>query len=187
MKTVTPGITRAVETYAAIGESPIWSAERKRLLWIDITRHKLHAYDPAAGRNEMLDLPEVVGALAEDLSGALGLGLGCDLARLTPEGKAEAVARAPHADPSFRFNDGKYDRAWRLWVGLMNTEGRKGIGIFYHHDPDGTWHVCDEGFDLPNGLEWSRAWYGFRSGGDRASSFQCPKRAGHRASSPRGD
>ena len=103
-----------------------------------------------------MDLPEVVGALAECPSGALTLGLGCDLARLTPEGKAEAFALAPHAGPSFRFNDGKYDREGRLWAGLMNTERRKGSGILYRYDPDGTWHVCDKGFDLPNGLEWSR-------------------------------
>lgn len=156
MKTVTPDINSLVEINAAIGESPIWSATRKRLLWIDITGRKLHAYDPAAGRNETLDLPEAVGALAEGPSGALTLGLGCDLARLTPEDKAEAFARAPHADPSFRFNDGKYDREGRLWTGLMNKERRKGSGILYRYDPDGTWHVCDEGFDLPNGLEWSR-------------------------------
>ena len=116
MKTVNPDIRKAVEIDATIGENPIWSATRERLLWIDITGRKLHAYDPAAGRNETLDLPAVVGSIAEGPSGALTLGLGCDLARLTPEGKAEAFARAPHADPSFRFNDGKYDREGRLWT-----------------------------------------------------------------------
>lgn len=156
MKTVTPDINRAVETDATIGESPLWSAIRERLLWIDITGRKLHAYDPAVGRNEMLDLPDVVGMLAEDPAGALTLGLGCDLARLTLEGEIETFARAPHADPGFRFNDGKYDGKSRLFTGLMNTGRRKGSGILYRYDADGTWHVCDAGFDLPNGLEWSR-------------------------------
>lgn len=155
MKTVSPDISAAVEIGATIGESPIWSGKRQRLLWIDIRGCKLHAYDPATGRNETLEVPDVVGALAEDPSGALTLGLGCDLARLTPGGQVEPFGRAPHADPSFRFNDGKYDREGRLWIGLMNSEGRKGIGILYRYDPDGTWHVCDRGFDLPNGLEWS--------------------------------
>ena len=155
MKTVTPDVRKAVDIDATIGESPIWSATCKRLFWIDITGHKLHAYDPETGKNEMLDLPELVGVLAESPSAALTLGLGCDLAWLTPEGKAEAFARAPHADPSFRFNDGKYDRKGRLWTGFMNTEWRKGSGVLYRYDPDGVWHVCDEGFDLPNGLEWS--------------------------------
>ena len=38
----------------------------------------------------------------------------------------------------------------------MNTERRKESGVLYRYDPDGTWHVRDNGFDLPNGLEWSR-------------------------------
>ena len=155
MKTVRPNIGRVAEIDATIGESPIWSAAHACLFWIDITGCKLHAYDPVAGRNETLDLPQVIGALAEDPSGALTIGLGCDLARLTPENKAETFARAPHAGPGFRFNDGKYDRKGRLWTGLMNTGRRKGSGILYRYDPDGTWHVCDKGFDLPNGLAWS--------------------------------
>lgn len=155
MKTVTPHITTAVEIDATIGESPIWSAKRERLLWIDIAGRTLHSHDPATEQNETRGVPDVVGALAEIPSGALTLGLGCDLARLTSDGEVEPFARAPHADPSFRFNDGKYDRESRLWTGLMNSEGRKGSGILYRYDPDGTWHVCDEGFDLPNGLEWS--------------------------------
>lgn len=155
MKTVVPDITTAVQIDATIGESPIWSAKRQRLLWIDITGGKLHAYDRAAGRNETLEIPAVVGALAEDPLGMLTLGLGSDLARLTSNGEVERFASAPHAEPGFRFNDGKCDSQGRLWTGLMNTEGRKGSGILYRYDPDGAWHVFDRGFDLPNGLEWS--------------------------------
>ncbi len=156
MKRVRPDIDTAVAIQATLGESPVWSAKRARLLWIDIMGRKLHAYDPAARRNETLDLPQVVGALAEAPSGALTLGLGCDLARLRPDGRAESFAQAPQAGPDFRFNDGKYDRAGRLWTGLMNTQRRKASGRLYRFDPDGAWQVCDSGFDLPNGLAWSR-------------------------------
>ncbi len=37
----------------------------------------------------------------------------------------------------------------------MNTQGEKGTGRLYRFDPDGTWHLADDGFDLPNGLAWS--------------------------------
>ncbi|WP_295814934.1 SMP-30/gluconolactonase/LRE family protein, partial [uncultured Nitratireductor sp.] len=94
--------------------------------------------------------------LAEGPEGEIVLGLDCDLARLGPDGGITRFARAPHADPAFRFNDGKYDRQGRLWVGLMNKERKKGVGILYRFDPDGTWHVIDTGFDLPNGMEWSK-------------------------------
>ncbi|MEN5147264.1 SMP-30/gluconolactonase/LRE family protein [Brevundimonas diminuta] len=43
---------------------------------------------------------------------------------------------------------------------MASSTGRaasgKGRGILYRFDPDGTWHVADTGFDLPNGLEWSK-------------------------------
>ena len=156
MITVTPDVRIAVDTGATIGESPIWSPCRQRLLWIDIIGQKLHAYDPARGRNETTPVPDVVGALAEDPSGALTLGLGCDLARLTPAGTVERFGRAPHAAPGYRFNDGKYDRQGRLWIGLMDTQRRAGSGVLYRHDPDGRWRACDDGFTLVNGLDWSR-------------------------------
>lgn len=153
--TVTPEITIAAQADAEIGESPVWSARRKRLLWIDIMGQQLHSYDPATGRNEVIDTPASTGLVAECPAGEVVLGLECELARYGLDGKIEHIARAPHANPSFRFNDGKYDRQGRLWTGLMNKEGKKGSGILYRFDPDGTWHVKDTGFDLPNGLEWS--------------------------------
>ena len=38
----------------------------------------------------------------------------------------------------------------------MNKGGKKGGSILYRFDPDGTWHVANISFDLPNGWEWSR-------------------------------
>ncbi|MCE8421004.1 SMP-30/gluconolactonase/LRE family protein [Rhodovulum sulfidophilum] len=156
MKDVAPNIAVAVRTKATIGESPLWSARRERLLWIDIMGRQLHTYDPATGRDDATELPTAAGLLAEDSSGEIVLGLEHGLARLGPDGEIEHFARAPHADPAVRFNDGKFDPQGRLWTGLMNKEGKKGSGVLYRFDPDGTWHVADTGFDLPNGLEWSR-------------------------------
>lgn len=151
-----PDFKIAVRANAIIGESPIWSARRNRLLWIDIMGGEFHSYDPATGHDDVIDVPAAVGLLAEGPAGQIILGLDCELAHLGADGRVERFARAPHADQAFRFNDGKFDRQGRLWTGLMNKEGQKGVGILYRFDPDGTWHVADTGFDLPNGLEWSR-------------------------------
>lgn len=156
MKVVVPDIAVAVRASAIIGESPLWSARRERLLWIDIMGCQLHTYDPATGRDHATELPTAAGLLAESPSEEIVLGLEHGLASLGPDGEIERIARAPHADPAFRFNDGKFDPQGRLWTGLMNKEGKKGSGVLYRFDPDGTWHVADTGFDLPNGLEWSR-------------------------------
>ncbi|MFK4823065.1 SMP-30/gluconolactonase/LRE family protein [Ochrobactrum quorumnocens] len=146
----------ALRANAIIGESPIWSERRNRLLWIDIMGRLLHSYDPVSGVDEVIDIPGDVGLLAESPTGQIVLGIECELAHLGADGRIERFARAPHADQAFRFNDGKYDRQGRLWTGLMNKERQKGVGILYRFDPDGTWHIAETGFDLPNGLEWSQ-------------------------------
>lgn len=155
MRTCTPEFAIAVDTPAVIGESPIWSTRRKRLLWIDIMGGQLHSFDPATGRDDVRQVPAAVGMLAEDPEGRIVVGLECELAWLHPDGRLERFARAPHGGSDFRFNDGKFDRQGRLWTGLMNKSRVKGVGILYRFDPDGTWHVADTRFDLPNGMEWS--------------------------------
>lgn len=146
----------ASDTKAIIGESPVWSARRGRLLWVDILGGQLHNYDPATGKDSVTTIPTAAGLLAENPQGEIVLGIDCELARLDTDGAIIPFTTAPHADPAFRFNDGKFDRQGRLWTGLMNKDGEKKAGILYRFDPDGTWHVMDAGFDLPNGLEWSR-------------------------------
>jgi len=155
MRTVVPGIEIAAATDAILGESPIWSAARRRLLWVDTAAQKLYATDPASGRNETQELPDVVGMIAQAEAGTLTLALGCDLARLTTGSKVEQFAHAPHSDAAYRLNDGKYDHRDRLWIGLMDYDLRPGTGLLYRYDLDGSWHVCDDGFTLSNGLDWS--------------------------------
>lgn len=110
----------AAKTKAIIGESPIWSSRRQRLLWIDIMGGELHSYDPASGQDTVAPVPTAAGLLAEGPEGEIILGLECELAHLEADGRITRFAQTPHADPAFRFNDGKFDRQGRLWTGLMN-------------------------------------------------------------------
>ena len=64
-------------------------------------------------------------------------------------------ARARAGRPGFRLNDGRFDDAGRLWVGLMDGALGEGTGVLYRYDPDGSWHVMDRGYTLVNGLDWS--------------------------------
>ena len=157
IRAATPGaIAEKWDQIAPIVSEPRSCVRRKRLLWIDIMAGQFHSYDPVTGHDDVIDVPAPVGMLAEGAAGEIILGLGCDLARLGEDGRVEISTRCPHADQAFRFNDGKYDSQGRLWTGLMNREGKKSVGLLYRFDPDWTWHLADTGFDLPNGLEWSR-------------------------------
>ena len=151
-----PIVREALMADAVLGESPVWSPTRQRLLWVDTEGRWLHAFDPASGHNQSTAMPDVVGMVAEDRDGRLVVALGCGLARLGADGEAEPFGVAPHAAPGFRLNDGKFDEQGRLWIGLMSYDLTPGSGILYRVDPDGTWQVMDDGFTLINGLEWTQ-------------------------------
>lgn len=151
----TGAVSVALDSMATLGECPLWSARRGRLLWVDTEGRTLNRFDPGTGRNEALGLPGVVGMVAERADGTLVVALGCDLATVGDDGEVRRFATAPHARAGFRLNDGRFDAEGRLWVGLMDGALGEGSGILCRHDPDGSWHVMDEGFTLVNGLDWS--------------------------------
>lgn len=151
----TGAVSAALNSMAILGECPLWSERRGRLLWVDTEGRTLNRFDPATGRNETLGLPDVIGMVAERPDGTLVVALGCDLATVGDDGEVCRLATAPHARPGFRLNDGRFDAEGRLWIGLMDGALGAGSGILYRYDPDRSWHVMDEGFTLVNGLDWS--------------------------------
>ncbi len=145
----------ALNAKAVLGECPIWSSSRGRLLWVDTLGPTLNLFDPATGDNISWPMPGPVGFVAEDATGNLIAGIGCDVVAVDAEGSARRFATAPHARPGVRLNDARFDRRGRLWLGLMDEQLTAGSGYLYRLDPDGVWHECDSGFTLINGLDWS--------------------------------
>jgi len=145
----------AFASMAVLGECPLWSTRTDRLLWIDTDGRTLNRFDPDTGRNVALGMPDVVGMIAERENGTLLVAIGCDLATVSDDGEVKRFAILPHEPTGFRLNDGRLDDQGRLWVGLMSNDLEAGTGILYRYDPDGSWHVMDDGFTLINGLDWS--------------------------------
>lgn len=148
-------VTVALPSMAILGECPVWSARRERLLWVDTEARTLNQFDPTTGRNHATGMPDVIGMVAERQDGTLVVALGCDLATVDDDGNVRGFATAPEGGDGFRLNDGRFDAEDRLWVGLMDKTLQPGTGVLYRHDPDGAWHVMDTGFSLLNGLDWS--------------------------------
>jgi len=115
----------------------------------------LNRFDPATERNEAIGMSDPIGMVAEHTDGTLIVALGCDLATVGDDGNVRRIATAPHGQEGFRLNDGRLDTEGRLWIGLMDGAFGHGTGILYRYDPDGSWHVMDDGFTLVNGLDWS--------------------------------
>lgn len=150
------GVSVIFAGQAILGESPIWSRSRARLLWVDTLGASLNFFDPATGRNFSHPMPAPLGFVAEKSSGELLLGIGCHVEQIDAAGNRRRIATAPHAQEGFRLNDACMDSADRLWVGLIDEDLKDGTGYLYRLDPDGRWHTLDSGFTLINGMRFSR-------------------------------
>lgn len=149
------GISVVFPGKAVLGESPIWSWSRARVLWVDTLGASLNYFDPKTGRNVKHAMPGPLGFVVEKNTGELIIGIGCHVELIDRAGKRRRIATAPHLQEGFRLNDASLDSSGRLWVGLIDEELKDGSGYLYRLDPDGKWHTVDSGFTLINGISWS--------------------------------
>lgn len=145
------------EANAILGEGPSWDAERGVLYWVDIKRPAIFCFDPGRGQIGHWPMPDPVGCVAPTRDGRrlvfadqAGFGF-LDL----HTGEATRIANPEDGVVGNRFNDGKVDRAGRLWAGTIDDRCIRPSGSLYRLDCDGTVNRMDSGFICSNGLGWS--------------------------------
>lgn len=138
-----------------LGESPLLSATRKSLLWVDTPAGLLHCVDPVSHKTITCSVPAPLAFIAEEPTGGLLLGIGCHLAVWHEHAPVTYLSAAPHQHADFQLNDAKMDAAGRLWCGLINKYLNADSGYLYCIDPDGIWQTKDTNFTLINGIAWS--------------------------------
>lgn len=118
-------VERVGSAVCAVGESPLWAPQERALYWVDIEGRRLHRWQAGAGERQW-SLPQRPGCIALHEQGGLICALEDRIVRLTPVDDAggalvadEGLASVEHPQPGMRFNDGRCDRAGRLWVGSM--------------------------------------------------------------------
>jgi sugar lactone lactonase YvrE len=123
-----------------VGESPLWSVAEQALYWVDIEGRRVHRWDWATRRERSWPVAERIGCVA--LHGAGGLVAACESGLfhldLSDDGTVRAgllhAARFPRA--GMRFNDGRTDRAGRLWLSSM-------VRDMAEADASGALYCCD--------------------------------------------
>jgi sugar lactone lactonase YvrE len=138
-----------IESNAHLGEGPRWDARERRLLWVDIERGEVHAWD---GIDHVVEVGARVGAVAPVDDGSLLVALADRLAFVGPEGIRTAFA-FPH-DEELRANDGICDSRGRFWVGTMRLDEAAGAAALYRYDGT-TLEEIVSGVGLSNGIGWS--------------------------------
>ncbi len=144
------------EAKAELGEGPIWDYRRGLLFWVDIRGRVIHAYDPAAGRDRIIEAGQEVGCVALRGNGGLVLAGRDGFADLDIE--SDRITPLLHPErhlPGNRFNDGKVDPRGRFWAGTMNTEAQQGKGALYCLFPDFSLRTMLTGVSISNGMAWT--------------------------------
>ena len=143
-----------LDAHADLGEGPVWDADARELVWVAISDHEVHRFDPATGTDRAIQVGQHVGAAALRERGGLLLALRDGVAVL--DGDTPRIVADTEGDvPSNRLNDGKCDSAGRFWFGSMAFDLSPGVAALYRMDTDGRVDKVLDGVTLSNGLGWS--------------------------------
>jgi sugar lactone lactonase YvrE len=145
------------QTPNRLGEVPVWSVQDACLWWVDVLGAVLHRYEPATGRQASYPVPvRRLGCVALRARGGLVLGTDQGVLGFDPEtGETTLLVQPEPGKPTHRLNDGRCDRAGRLWIGSMNEQAFVPEGTFFRIDPDLTVTRTIEGFIVPNSVAFS--------------------------------
>lgn len=140
---------------ATLGEGPVWHAAEQALYWVDIPERRVFRWSEADGVKTVAVERHICSLMPRSRGGFIGAGYDGFLA--IDAGLAATPILDPEPEhPGNRFNDGKIDRAGRLWAGTMDRAEGAASGSLYRLDPDLSWERIDSGYRVTNGPAFSR-------------------------------
>lgn len=139
-----------------LGEGPVWVAERKSCLWVDIENCMLYEYNWLKKSVKSWRFDYKTALVLPGNNGCLILGLNRSVARFNPETeKLEWLVNVESELTENRFNDGGCDSRGRLWIGSMDMGFKEGAGSLYCIDEQLQVHKKLDKVSISNGLVWS--------------------------------
>ncbi len=140
-----------------LGEGPVWDAQSRTLLWVDIMGHAVNQLSLDNDNQARFELDEPVGWIIPRQGRSdfiVGLASGFAVLDLGT-GQTTAIGDPEPDRPHSRMNDAKVDRWGRIWAGTKCDRDTPGAGSLYRLDPDLTWQKLDSGYDVTNGPTFS--------------------------------
>lgn len=161
MSTTMPSAELIFDGKHSTGESPVWVPEEQAFYWVDIPAKRTWKWVPSSGAARSWLLPEKVGCiahiggnkwLAAMESGVFSVTLNADDSVNT-----ERLAKADHASPNMRFNDGRCDRQGRFLAGsmFMDMAAARDVGAVSTFAANGDQRTLVERMVVPNGMAFS--------------------------------
>ena len=139
-----------------LGESPVWDADKGRLLWCDIEECAVMAADPKGAVTDRWTFPGKVGSFGLCASGRLVVAAAKTVHFFNPADAALTQLCVLTGEPETnRLNDGKVGPDGAFWVGTMDDRPvREAQGTLYRITADGKAEKRVTGMTVPNGLAW---------------------------------
>lgn len=144
----------ALRGQPVLGEGPTWDVATGSLVWVDILGSAVHRFRPGTGTDEVIPVPQHVGAAKPRTNGGLVLNLRDGIGLLEPGGDAPRWL-VYWAREGMRGNDAAIDPAGRLWAGTMRYDLAPGGGFLARVDPGGRARVVLSEATISNGIGWS--------------------------------
>jgi sugar lactone lactonase YvrE len=144
----------ALRAEPMLGEGPTWDAGTGSLVWVDILGSAVHRFRPGPGTDEIIPVPQHVGAAKPRTNGGLVLNLRDGIGLLDPAG-GDPRWLVYWARDGMRGNDAAVDPAGRLWAGTMRYDLASGGGFLARVDPGGRARVALPEVSISNGTGWS--------------------------------
>ena len=143
----------------ALGECPVWDAQRQRLWLLDCRAGLVHCLDLATGaaveQATPLHLPAPLGSMALNSDGRIVVALKEAVALLDPKtGSLEMLDQIADSHPNLRLNDGAAMPDGSFVVGTMHVlraEGEAPLGGLYRLDRQGRLQRLTTGLGTVNG------------------------------------
>ncbi|XP_025110660.1 regucalcin-like [Pomacea canaliculata] len=141
-----------------LAEGPHWDEDTQTLLYVDLTGHEVHRWNPVTKEDTKVTLDDNVTFVIPRRQGGLMVGLGRTISQL--DWDSQTVTKIVEVDQGTnnRFNDGKCDAKGRLWAGTMGSNPNPPAppqGSLYSLGLDRTVRKQATNFYLSNGLAWT--------------------------------
>ncbi len=140
-----------------VGESPVWDAANRRVLFADIPGKRVLSYGIDGGVQSGWDFPEIVASFGLARSGRLVVALRDRVVLFDPvSGEMVELTGVMDLPDSNRLNDGKVGPDGGFWVGGIDLQApRRPTASLYRVTPDGRVETRATGYAGSNGLAWS--------------------------------
>ena len=150
------------DTKCDVGESVVYDAARRRIMFADIPAARIRALSLVDGARSTWDIVDhgrkaYVGSFGICRSGRLVVALQHRVVLFDPsDGRLTDLTRPVDEPATNRFNDGKVGPDGAFWVGSMDMiKPRHPTGHLYRVTADGGIELKASGFHVSNGLAWS--------------------------------